>query len=423
MHRHTSGHFTSVTNGLVCVGFALSLGGCQATWNPFHKKTPEPPLYPISSGGSADASAGPSSEPSTEGVVVGDDRTAMEAATEGRSVTRAMHTQADGPALAPNAPDSYVVKRGDTLWGISATFLRDPWYWPEIWQVNPQVQNPHLIYPGDVLRLVYVDGQPRIQLERGGAAWVQPRVRSQPLEDAIRSIPYEIVAAFMSKPSVLTPEQIKTAPYVLAARDHHVVMAEGNTVYARGFSAPAADGTHFNVVRVGNALRDPDNGDVIGYDGIFTASGHVTRAGDPTTLILTESAQETVAGDKLFAGKVDVPLDFVPSAPKTKIKGQIISVKDGVEMIGQYQVVVINRGARHGLAAGNVLSVFQAGEVIRDREASTFVHEQPMFAKKVALPDERTGTFMVFKTFDRISYGLIMDASGAIKVLDRVENP
>ena len=145
--------------------------------------------------------------------------------------------------VAPNAPDSYVVKHGDTLWGIAKVFLRDPWYWPEIWQVNPQVHNPHLIYPGDTLRLVYVDGQPQIVLqpglERGNGARVMPRVRSQPLEAAVTTIPYETVAAFMSKPSVLDKEQIKGAPYVLTTRDSHVIMADGDTVYARGFKSPA----------------------------------------------------------------------------------------------------------------------------------------------------------------------------------------
>jgi len=143
------------------------------------------------------------------------------------------------------------VKHGDTLWAIAKVFLRDPWYWPEIWQVNPQVHNPHLIYPGDTLRLVYIHGRPTIVLQRGDAARVLPRIRSQPLEAAVTTIPYQTVAAFMSKPSVLSQDQIKGAPYVLATRDMHVVMAEGDTLYARGFSSPADIGTHYNVVRVG----------------------------------------------------------------------------------------------------------------------------------------------------------------------------
>src|SRR5450631_103624 len=369
------------------------------------------------------------SEPSVEGTVVGDDRTAMEAAIDAGPSAAAGETQttmATGgtPALAPNAPDSYVVKRGDTLWGIAKVFLRDPWFWPEIWQVNPKIQNPHLIYPGDTLRLVYIDGKPTIMLQRGDAARVLPRVRSQPLEGAVTSIPYETIAAFMSKPSVLAKEQISVAPYVLATRDMHVVMADGDTVYARGFSGPVEIGTHYNIVRIGDALRDPDDNRIVGYDGIFTGAGHVTRGGDPTTLIMTESARETEAGDKLFAGGVDVPLDFIPSAPKVKTKGSIMAVSNGVTVIGQYEVVVINRGAADGLAPGNVLAVFQAGEVIPDTANRGFLNTMSrLHAQKVRLPDERSGTFMVFKTFDHLSYGLIMEATNIIRVADRVENP
>jgi hypothetical protein len=366
-------------------------------------------------------------ESAMEGTVVGDERTAMEAAIDAGPSTAAPASEAarGGMALNPNAPDSYVVKRGDTLWGIAKVFLRDPWFWPEIWQVNPQVHNPHLIYPGDTLRLVYVDGRPSIVLQRGDAARVLPRVRSQPLEAAVTTIPYAAVAAFMSKPSVLAKEEIKVAPYVLATRDMHVAMADGDTLYARGFSGPVEVGTHYNVVRVGDALRDPDDGNrIVGYDGIFTGAGHVTRVGDPATLIMTESARETEAGDKLFVGGVDVPLDFIPSAPKIKTDGRIIAVSNGVTVIGQYEVVVINRGAGDGLAPGNVLAVFQAGNVVPDTVNRGFLNGMSrLTATKVRLPDERTGTFMVFKTFDHLSYGLIMEATDVIRVADRVENP
>ncbi|MDE2304640.1 MAG: LysM peptidoglycan-binding domain-containing protein, partial [Gammaproteobacteria bacterium] len=167
---------------------------------------------------------------------------------------------ASGPALAADAPSSYVVKRGDTLWDIAKLFLRDPWHWPEIWQANPQIHNPHLIYPGDTLRLVYVGGRPQLVLqrgglpadvERGGVVRLEPRVHSRPLSEAIRTIPYETVQSFMSKPTVLTREQIHGAPYLLAALDGHVAFAQGNTVYARGFKGSAQVGDTFNVIRVG----------------------------------------------------------------------------------------------------------------------------------------------------------------------------
>ncbi|GAC1302231.1 MAG: LysM peptidoglycan-binding domain-containing protein [Steroidobacteraceae bacterium] len=332
-------------------------------------------------------------------------------------------------ALAPGAPDVYVVKRGDTLWGIAKVFLRDPWFWPEIWQVNQQIKNPHLIYPGDSLHLVYVDGQPRISLQRGSpisgaTVRVEPHIRSQPLEAAITTIPYETVAAFMGRPTVLEKEQLKSAPYVFTARGGHVILSDGDTLYARGFTEPAQVGTHYSVVRVGDPLRDPDDNRIVGYNGIFTGDGRVTRSGDPATLVMTESARETEPGDKLFPRASDAQLDFLPSAPKVKVDGRIMAVSDGVTIIGQYQVVVINRGVRDGISPGNVLAIYEVGGKRRDTVKKGFLSGMSRLgAKNVRLPDERTGTFMVFKAFDRISYGLIMEANNIIRVADRVENP
>jgi LysM repeat protein len=364
-------------------------------------------------------------ETTVEGTPVGDQKTAMEAAVDAAPSNAAQQsaTPADAIPLAPNAPDSYVVKRGDTLWGIAKVFLRDPWYWPEIWQVNPQVHNPHLIYPGDTLRLVFIAGKPQILLQRGDAARVEPRMRSEPLETAITTIPYGTVAAFMSKPSVLDQEQIKRAPYVLATRDLHVVMSEGNTLYARGFTGPVESGAHYNVVRIGEKLIDPDDKRLLGYNGIFTGAAHVTRGGDTVSLIMTESALETRAGDKLIPGGVDVPLDFIPSPPRVKTNGRIIAVADGVKIIGQYYVVVVNRGARDGLVPGNVLAVYDTGPIVRDNDKKGFFSTDELFSKKVQLPSERTGTFMVFKTFDNISYGLIMEATDLIRVGDKIQSP
>src|SRR5271163_940487 len=363
-------------------------------------------------------------EPTTEGTVVGDEKNAIEAAIEASSSrTETAEVPRRGIPLADNAPDSYVVKRGDTLWGIAKVFLRDPWYWPEIWQVNPQVHNPHLIYPGDTLRLVFIDGKPQILLQRGDEARVEPRVRSEPLETAITTIPYATVAAFMSKPSVLDQNEIKNAPYVLATRDLHVVMSEGNTLYARGFTGPVESGAHYNVVRVGEKLIDPDDKRVLGYNGIFTGAAHVTHDGATVSLIMTESALETRAGDKLLPGGVDVPLDFIPSPPRAQTNGRIIAVSGGVTIIGQYNVVVVNRGARDGLAPGNVLAVYDTGPVVDDTDKKGFFNLDRLGAKKVQLPSERTGTFMVFKTFDNISYGLIMEATDLIQVGDKIQSP
>jgi hypothetical protein len=163
---------------------------------------------------------------------------------------------------------------------------------------------------------------------------------------------------------------------------------------------------------------------VIGYDGVYLGTGHVTRQGDPVTLVMTESARETEAGDKLIPGGVDVPLDFMPSPPRVKINGTIIAVSHGVSIIGQYEVVVINRGARDGLVPGNVLGIYDTGPVVDDNYKKGFMNSMSqLIEKKVQLPSERNGTFMVFKTFDRVSYGLVMEATDLIQVYDKVQNP
>jgi LysM repeat protein len=325
------------------------------------------------------------------------------------------------PVLNPRHPDSYTVQVGDTLWDIASTFLRDPWYWPEIWQINPQVENPHLIYPGDVLSLAYLnDGRPVIQVERGPFAGgtterLSPRIRELPLEDAIPTIPYETLAAFLTRPVVLDKDTKDQAPYIVAQREG-LIGSVGRDVYARG--TDAAVGSVYSVVQLGDELVDPDDGDVVGYQGIYVGQGRVDRTGDPSTVRLLDSNREALIGDLLLDQENVEPFNYLPRAPEQDVEGRIISVIDGVSLIGQYQVVVINRGANNGLEPGHVLSVYQTGRVVRDE-----VRGRGVFGEKVRLPDEPAGTMMVFRTFDRISYALVMEATNAIAVLDTVRNP
>ena len=327
--------------------------------------------------------------------------------------------------LAAGAPQEYTVQVGDTLWDIAATFLRDPWYWPEVWYVNPQVENPHLICPGDVLALVTIDGQQRITNIRASTYRVSPSARVTPLSESITSIPYEQIAAFLSKGLVLEKSQADQLPYILATRGDHMMASAGNDIYIRG-GQPSANGTRFSVVHVGDELRDPDDNDLIGYQGIYVGEGSQSRGGDPATVSLTDTNREALTGDRLVPETVDIPLNFFPKAPDINIDGRIISVVDGVSLIGQYQVVVLNRGARNGLAPGDVLSVFQAGETVRDRYANgSFLGGSGGFmgGESVTLPDEEAGTIMIFKVYDRIGYGLVMEATSDIHVLDAVRNP
>lgn len=334
-----------------------------------------------------------------------------------------------GIPLAPDAPEEYVVKPGDTLWDISKVFLRDAWYWPEIWYVNPQVANPHLIYPGDVLRLVYVDGKPRLTLagstESGsGTKRLSPQVRREPLSQAITAIPYEIIASFMGRPTLLDKDQVRNAPYVVAMRDGHIIGASGNEIYARGLEDAQAD-SRYSVIHIEERLRDPENGRLLGYSGMYVGSGPVAAQGKVAKLVLTESTREALQGDKLFPEKVEVNLEFVPHAPDSDIEASIIAVRSHTVM-GQYQVVALNRGKESGLEPGHVLAVYQAGDVVRDTYAKGGLgarNSKTMFARKVRLPDERAGIVMVFKAFDRMSYALIMEATHEIRQGDNARNP
>ena len=404
---------TRLAAGLLVLSVTVS--GCS--WMHSRESEPVAPA-PVASTQSAPT------EPATR------EMTATEAAILAAPTNEVTSTPAapDASIINPSAPKSYVVKRGDTLWGIASMFLRDPWLWPEVWYINPQVANPHLIYPGDTLALAYgADGRPQIRLEQGGAARLDPRLRSDPIDGAIPTIPYTAIASFLSRPSILTSDQVQHAPYVIAFRDDHEVAGSGNEIYVKNLNA--TEHARYSVVHIGDPLRDPDDGKVVGYQGVYTGTALVSKPGDVTKAVLVDAARETLRGDKVMPTDNDVPLNFIPSAPRTNIHGRIIAVVDGTDLIGQYQIVAINRGARNGIANGTVLAIDRAGSVVRDvygHGASFTRANQDLgtsFAKRVKLPDERTGTMLVFKTFDRVSYGLILGATDTIELQDVVHNP
>jgi LysM repeat protein len=343
------------------------------------------------------------------------------AGTTSRETSAGDARAAGGPALNPTAPRSYTVQRGDTLWGIASMYLRDPWLWPEIWQINPDVRNPHLIYPGDVLALAYgADGRPVLRVERGSAARVEPLVRSTPMEGPIATIPYTAIAAFLGRPSVLSREDVRKAPQVLALRDSHMVGGNGHEIYVRGLGANAAG--RYNIVRQGEELRDPDTGKVLGFMGLYTGAARIENVDKISKAVVMDSKRETQAGDLLFADDVQATSDFVPHAPARDIDGSIIAVVDGVVLIGQYQVVAINRGTSHGLEPGHVLAVDDAGDMVRTPCRRSWT-DWCVGGNKVRLPDERAGTLLVFKTYERMSYGLIVSAVAPVRIADRVRNP
>lgn len=356
------------------------------------------------------------------------DMTATEAAIAASGTQAPAASPDAGAVVNPTAPKQYTVKRGDTLWGIASMFLRDPWLWPEVWIINPQVPNPHLIYPGDTLALAYgADGHAQVRLEQAGAVRLDPRLRSSALDSAIPTIPYAAIAAFLSRPTLLTADEIRHAPYVLAFRDMHQIAGSGNEVYVRNLTAD--ENARFNVMHVSDELRDPDDGKVLGYIGIYTATALVQRPGNPAKALLIDPARETLQGDRLLTPSEQGPANFMLKAPAGDVHGRILAVVGGTDLAGQYNVVAINRGSRHGLEAGTVLAVDSAGDTTLDlyrggkNIGDTTNGVGTSFAPTVRLPDERAGTALVFKVFDRVSYALIVGASNAIHTGDVVHNP
>ena len=336
---------------------------------------------------------------------------------------------APGPeVLKPGAPQQYTVKRGDTLWGIANMFLKDPWLWPEIWYVNSKVANPHLIYPGDVLVLAYgSNGQPRITISQasashGGTLRLEPALRSTPMEDAIPTIPYSAIAAFLSRPTVLAAEQVRHAPYVLAFPDEHQAGGTGQIMYARGLKN-APTGARYSIVHVDEPIRDPDSGRLLGYQGIYTGSATVQSPGAVTRTLLVDSARETLAGDCMLPDASTTPLTFTPKMPSSPVRGKIISVIDNVELIGQFNIVAINRGLHDGVDAGTILAVDVVGDQVIDRGADSYDAGDPLVAHQVRLPSERGGTLLVFKSYDHLSFALVVGASTVLHVADVVRNP
>jgi nucleoid-associated protein YgaU len=319
--------------------------------------------------------------------------------------------------LKPGHPDQYTVVRGDTLWDISGRFLSEPWKWPELWQANPQIQNPHLIYPGDTLSLVYIDGQPRITLNRGasrGTIKLSPQVRSTPIAEAIPTIPLQAINSFLlSNRIVESPEQFERAPYIVAGNAERVVSGAGDRVYARGHF----DGSDpvYGIFRQGRTYVDPQTEEFLGINADDIGTGEVVaQEGDIATLSLSRSTQEVRLGDRLFPTEERaVNSTFMPSEPEKDIRGVILDVPRGVSQIGQFDVVTLSKGARDGLAEGNVLAVYKTGETVRDR----------VTGESVKVPDERAGLLMVFRVYDKLSYGLVLSASRQLAVMDKVRNP
>ncbi len=336
--------------------------------------------------------------------------------------------------IRPDHPESYVVVKGDTLWDISKRFLSDPWLWPEIWYVNPEIRNPHLIYPGDKLVFTMRDGKPYVTLagtDTGPRAippqpktpmsvakpglkveTLSPRMREIPLDKAITALPMSEIKAFLARPRYVVDEgMLDDAPYIVSSYEGHLISGTGNRIYATGITDPTQ--STYNVVHLGDKYRDPITDRILGYEVDVEAIARVIKLSKPATLEISEGYREVVNGDKLLPLESSVvDFTFFPRAPSKTVEGYIIDVYNGVAEIGQYNVVTLNIGKRDGIEPGHVLAIEQRGESVRNRAYG-----------EIELPAERVGTLMVFHSYDRVSYALVMDAERPIHVKDMVTNP
>lgn len=350
--------------------------------------------------------------------------------------------------LAPNAPDSYTVKRGDTLWAISRLFLKSPWRWPELWGMNmADIKNPHLIYPGQTLYLDKSNGRARLSSRRGGAdnletVKLSPRTRSSNLpDDSIPTLKNSLIEPFLSEPVIVEEGVLEAAPRFVATQESRVLLSEGDRAYARsidgsGLSIAAGKPRDFRVFRNATALKDPGTGEILGYEAQFvgraklirgesvaTVRGSEVKAGEvvateivPATLDIVRSKEEIRTGDRLLPEPPLELLTYTPRAPSAAVEARIVSVYgSSVANVGQNQVVVINRGTKDGMERGHILAIQTDGQRLVDKTGASF--------QAIKLPDERNGLLMIFRPFERVSYGLVLTATEPVRVGDWLVNP
>jgi LysM repeat protein len=368
-------------------------------------------------------------------------------------------------AIADNAPNSYTVVKGDTLWGISGKFLKEPWRWPEIWNMNRgQIKDPHWIYPGDVITLTYdADGNPRLSIganSTGGTVKLSPQIRSSKLAQAIPSIPEKVIGPFLTVPLVIDEGALQDAPRIVATEDERVIVGAGNRAYAAGIREE--QGLKWQVFRPGKALKDPTTLEILGYEAVYLGDARVSRFGrsaevegapipEGTSIEIIKSTQEIGRGDRLTP-TVEAPVpSYSPRSPDKQVKGSVVSIVGGVEESAQYSIVVLGLGKRDGMEVGHVLATSQLGKVVSTNDATVGARNESVVSSffkqvgddlanidkeyrdekkpespippQVKLPDERNGLVFVFRTFEKVSYALVMSSKRPVKVGDVVQTP
>ena len=342
-------------------------------------------------------------------------------------------------SVQPNAPHSYTVQKGDTLWGISGKFLRDPWRWPDVWRMNrDQIRNPHLIYPGDVVRLDYVDGQPRLSIAGGGTTGpretlrISPTVRSAPLDrEAIPTIPPGDIEPFLTRPLVTGPDGLPGAAEIVAGRDRQrVVRGEGDRIYVVGVDP--ASGALWHIYRPAGAIRSLDMKEQLGNEYRYLGTGRVERFAEVSTLLIENAVEEIQIGDQLVPAPRETIVNYAPHAPARDVEGRIIAtIADTVEM-GRGSIVTIDKGTQDGVDVGTVLAVYRSVAPIPDPRPNTdpevivrFFEQTTWYRKDkfLEVPEERTGLAFVFRTFDRVAYAILLNTTDPVQIGDLVRKP
>jgi len=360
--------------------------------------------------------------------------------------------------MVNNPPDRYIVVKGDTLWGIAGKFLQEPWRWPEIWRINKDhIKNPHLIYPGDVVLLDYVNGVPRLRLgKRVGSDKVEPTIYTEQIGQAIPSIPANIIEPFISRPLVVTQHELESSPYVIGMDESRVMAGGGDEIYVRGIKE---NHLNWHIYRQGAALRKPTAADadrdmtleepekklptpeedpllrhtrkdgwpqlawreeqddpaILGYEAIYIGMARLKEPGEISVMELISAKEELAQGDRLVPAEAPTLLSYIPRKMDDEVEGRLVSFYGGVNSGGQFSVISISLGEQDGLEPGHVLGLYTSRKV-RYRDTSGKV-------KVEAVPEKRQGLAFVFRVFDRISYALVMEAGRPLQVGDAVRNP
>lgn len=357
-------------------------------------------------------------------------------------------------AIRPDSPASYVVQQGDTLWDIAGRFLEQPWLWPQVWQVNPQIQNPDLIYPGDTITLQYVDGQPVLTLNRDGSNAAtapqpalaasspaatdgirterrSPQIRRESLLSPIPALSLERINSFLSENSVVGPDALEQAPYLLGEREGRLYLSAGNEVFARG--TWTAGVITYDIVRQGREFVDPDTGDLLGVEALKIGTATITGYNDDRAVLhIDSSLQEARVGDRLIPSQgLTLDPSYLPRPPNFDVNAAIVSIGTGKIIGGQYDTLILNQGSTTGLATGQLLTVQQPSVVVEDNVGRPGVWNRVLNAlgatkkggKEVEYPGENIASVLIYRVYDHASLGLVLSSTENISIKDRVVTP